>query len=97
MVTVKTTRYYLNIFGSIQRKFEQISNGSQSKDDAFQYQFINDTEFFDHFRKLNVKTDGGKLYKGNTMIGIYDRPGAHRDRPRPRLNSQKFKDEKRKD
>ncbi len=97
MATVKTTRYYVPIFGSIQRKMTQVSGDPKapSKDDCFQYEFANDNEFFDHFRKLNIKTIAGKLEKGKTLCGIYVRRGAERDRPRPRISSEKFKDKKR--
>lgn len=97
MATVKTTRYYLNIFGSIQRDFKQITGDAAApkKDDIFEHQFKTDELFFDHFRKLNVKTIGGKLEKGNTLIGAYERAGAERrDRPRPRFNSEKFREKK---
>ncbi len=97
MTNVKTTRYYLNIFGSIQKNFTQISGDANSptKNDVFEYEFKNDEEFFDHFRKLNVKTVRGKLEKGKTLVGAYDRGGLEqRDRPRPRFNSEKFKEKK---
>lgn len=96
MATVKTTRFYLPIFGSIQRKMEQVSGDATApkKDDVFQYAFRDDGEFFDHFRKLNIKTVAGKLEKGNTLVGMYERRGAERDRPKPRLNSEKFKEKK---
>ena len=93
MAIVKTTRYYLNIFGSIQRDFKQITGdpASPTKDDVFQYAFIDDTLFFRHFQKLGVKTERGSLVKGKTLIGAYERQGAERDRPKPRMNSQKFR------
>ena len=97
MAKVKTTRYYLNVFGSVQGKMVQVTGdkASPTKDDVFQHEFRDDGEFFDHFRRLNVKTVGGKLLKGNTLIGVYERRGAERDRPRPRLNSEKFRENKR--
>ncbi len=97
MATVKTTRYYKGIFGSIQNKMVQISGDANAatKDDVFEYEFNNDEEFFQHFRRLNIKTIGGKLEKGKTLVGAYERRGAERDRPRPRLNSEKFKNNKR--
>ena len=93
MVTIKTTRYYLSVFGSIQKKLTQVSGDASkpSKDDVFQYQFDNDEEFFSHFQRLAVKTVRATLIKGKTVIGVYERKGGERDRPRPRLNSQKFK------
>lgn len=96
MAIVKTTRYYLNVFGSIQRDFKTLAPaGSNDKDDVFEYTFQNDEQFFSHFYKLNVKTEAGKLLKGKTLIGIYTRNGLEkRDRPRYRMNSQKFKDKK---
>jgi hypothetical protein len=96
MATVNTTRYYIPIFGSIQRKMTQISGdpNSPTKDDVFTYEFNNDDEFFDHFRKLRIKTIGGKLEKGNTLCGVYERRGAEQDRPRPRLMSEKFREKK---
>lgn len=97
--TVKTIRYYRSCFGSIQNKMEQISGDPNSpvKDDVFSYVFKDDIEFFNHFRKLNVKTIGGVLEKGNTKVGAYERAGAfvERDRPRPRMNSEKFIERKR--
>ena len=95
MTTVKTIRFYLACFGSIQNKMEMIGGDSANptRNDIFEYEFKDDTEFFNHFRKLNVKTIGGLLEKGNTQIGRYDRAGAeNRDRPLRRLNSQKFRD-----
>lgn len=97
MATVKTTRYYLPIFGSIQRKMTQTSGDANSprSTDVFEYEFRDDSEFFDHFRALNVKTVGGTLQKGNTTIGVYNRNGLERrDRPRPRMNSEKFIEKK---
>jgi hypothetical protein len=96
MAKVKTTRYYLNIFGSVQKKMTQVTGDPKAptKDDVFQYDFANDGDFFDHFRKLNIKTIQGKLEKGNTLVGVYERKGAERDRPRPRINSEKFKEKK---
>lgn len=64
------------------------------KDDIFSYTFGNDDDFFDHFRKLNIKTVGGRLMKGNTLCGAYERRGAERDRPRPRIASERFKEKK---
>ncbi len=97
MATVKTTRYFLGVFGSVQRKFMQVSGDANSpkSTDAFQYKFPNDEEFFNHFRMLKVKTVRGQLLKGNTLVGVYEREGAERyDRPRPRVNSEKFKEKK---
>ncbi len=96
MATVKTTRYYVPIFGSIQKKMTQISGDANApkKDDIFTYEFSNDDEFFDHFRKLNIKTLQGRLEKGKTLCGMYERRGAERDRPRPRIASERFKEKK---
>ena len=97
MAKVKTTRYYLPIFGSIQRKMVQTSGDTNNprSTDALEYEFRDDLEFFNHFRVLKIKTVGGVLEKGNTKIGIYERGGAERrDRPRSRINSEKFIDKK---
>jgi hypothetical protein len=96
MATVKTTRYYLPIFGSIQKKMTLIAGDANTprSTDVFEYEFRDDAEFFDHFRKLNIKTVAGKLEKGNTLVGMYERRGAERDRPRPRINSEKFKEKR---
>jgi len=95
MVTVKTTRYYVNIFGSIQKDFALASKAIQDKDDVLQYIFPIDELFFQHFQRLNIKTLKGQLMKGKTLIGAYERNGAQWDRPRPRMSSKKFRDNKR--
>jgi len=94
MAIVKTTRYYLNVFGSIQRDFKTTaSEGSNNRDDVFEYTFPNDELFFQHFYRLNIKTAQGKLLKGKTLVGVYTRRGLEKkDRPRPRMNSQKFRE-----
>ena len=97
MATVKTTRYFLNMFGEIQRKMIQITGdpANPTKDDIFQYTFISDEIFFQHFQRLKIKTIQGRLEKGNTLVGAYERNGAEdRDRPRRRMNSEKFKEKK---
>ena len=92
MAKVRTVREFLNIFGSIQRKFTLIGGDerSPSKTDVFEYEFQNDVDFFSHFQQLNVKTDRGQLIKGKTQIGSYERKNSYLDRPRPRLASKRF-------
>lgn len=92
MAKVRTVREFLNVFGSIQRKFVLVGGDEKNplKTDVFEYEFSNDVDFFSHFQQLNVKTDRGNLLKGKTLIGSYSRKNGHLDRPRPRLASERF-------